>query len=142
VPTVVAEELIKLRRESPGLAMNQPAGLIPAFEVIVGVGFNVGDHHQVEVAVAVQVSEARGGRPARRRDAGLCRDIRKCTVSPITIQDSLVQSGDEQVLVSVVVKIGDRTAHTVTSAADPGPLGDILEGSVTAIAKQLVGPRG
>ena len=62
---VVAEEVVGLGREPSGRAVDRLAGLVAAVEDLLGVGLDVGDDDQVEVAVAVEVAESRRGRPSR-----------------------------------------------------------------------------
>jgi hypothetical protein len=133
---VVAEQVIELLGEVAGQAVHAPAVLVAAGRGRPGIGLDVGDHRQVEVAVAIQVAEAGRGRPARRADPGPLGHVLEGAVAPVAIEDGPAQPGDEQVVVAVVVDVADGAAHAVAPAGDPGPLGHVLERAVPPVAEE------
>src|SRR5580658_7113735 len=103
---------------------------------------DVARHEQIQQSVVVVVEPARGHRPtvisAQSSPIGY---ILEGPVAFVAIEDVVVQSGDEQIRETVVVKIAGRHAHGVAVARNARSLGHVGESSVAVIAKQSI-PEG
>lgn len=73
-----------------------------------------------------------------RVEAGLHRDVSEGSVTVVVIQGAVVQTGDEEVGMPVVVVIADSDTHVVTRACETGGIGDVGEHSVAIITEKTV----
>ena len=96
---------------------------------------------KIESSVVVIVKPDCARTPSGDPDAGLLRNIGKCSISIIAIQNvsSVIRHVDVWQTVAVVVANGN--AHPVTSASNPGLLRDIGEGPVSIVAVERIAER-
>src|SRR4051794_12328267 len=98
------------------------------------------DDEQVEQAVVVVVEPAGADGEhlselwMHSRHPGLRRDIRKRTIAVVVKQLVVVDAGDVEVGATVVVIVGRRNAHPISSASNTGPFGDIGEGAIAVVS--------
>ncbi len=74
----------------------------------------------------------------RARDPGFVRDVGKCSVAIVVIENVASELRDVQIGKAVVVVISANTSKTITRAGDPSLVGDIGKTSVAAVAVQGV----
>src|ERR1700733_1706782 len=94
---------------------------------IAKIPIEVAEHHQVQVAVVVQVHPGGAGRPAAAGDARTLGDISERTVAVVVIELVAAISRDVEVLEPIIVVIANRNSHAVTGALQTGFLRYVLE---------------
>ena len=143
VAVVVVEDVVFLGtldhrvKAISSLALEGLAGRVDLVECPVG-GV---DHVEVQESVVVVVEENGGLRVTDVFQAGRLGDVLQDAAALVLVKDiATAGARNEEVLVAIVVDIGERAAHA-NSVVQPDPdfLGHILEGPVTAIPKQAVG---
>src|SRR6266567_7984759 len=102
---------------SPGTALHldahESAVAVVAAELrkIVDVHVNVSGNEKVNITIAIVVSpRCPGGKPIHV-DSGLGGDILELAVAFIAIQDGATETGDIDVLPTVIVEVGDGDTH-------------------------------
>src|SRR5262249_25774088 len=98
-----------------------------------------------EVAIAVQVSERRRGRPvAIAAQSGAIGEVFEGAVSLVAIEGIGAPARDKQVGPAVAVDVAHRHAVTVPAgeARDAGSNGHILKGAVATIPKETISTEG
>ena len=118
----------------------RPVHSLLADDVVVETKVDIVDGHQIEVTVVVVIEESGAGAPAPITHGGELGDIFKTAGSVVSQQAIHLEIGHIDVLVAVVVVIGDRTPRTITGIARTRPIGDIREGS-TLVAVQSIDRR-
>src|SRR5262245_27760023 len=94
---------------------------------------------QIELAVVVVVEPDRTRRPARRRDSSFGRDVAERPVAVVLVESAPAVRRHEDVWISVVVVIPDRTAHSkLIAAGDAGLVGHVGERPVAIVLVQRV----
>ena len=113
-----------------------------------GVDVTVGDE-EVEKSVIIEIEEA--GAPTEERYGGKAKtgtegDVGKCGGAIVAVESFVVvgKRGDEQIQLAIAIVIAESDAHGGLRAAlfaecETGCVADVLEGTVSAIAIEIVG---
>ena len=99
-----------------------------------GREFQVPADEQVQVPVAVVVSEGRRRGPSRHRDPGPVRDIRETPVAVVAIEPVPAEIGDVEIGPAVVVVVPDDGAETPTFVGHSRRGRGVGEGAVAVVA--------
>ena len=97
---------------------------------ILPVPGDVAIYNQVEQTVVIQVHPGRRSGPATAPHACLVRHVGESAVAVVVIKTVAAIAGDEEILVAVVVVIGNRNAHAVADSLQTRLLSDVLERSI------------
>ena len=142
---VVVEEVVFFAAEASGAAHD-----LDAAEGAAGVadGFGAGDggifevevdvagDEEVEVAVAVVVSEGGSGGPGAEGDFGGFSNVSECAVVVVAIEAVFAVVGDVEVGPAVVVEVADDDAVAPAVVGDPGFFSDVGEGAVVVVVEE------
>ncbi len=98
----------------------------------------------VEEAVAIEVGHRDAGEHAlqRLREAEGAIDLREAPCAVVGEDQRLKARGDHEILVAVVVHVGEERVRGVVEQAQARAFGDVLERAVAAGAEQQVGQAG
>ena len=96
-------------------------------------------YHQVQEPVTIVIEKCSAGPPGNVADPGFLRHVGKRPIAVIAIENICAQIRHINVNPPVSVVITAGASHSVSAAAaDPGPLGNVLELPVPAISKEAV----
>src|SRR2546428_10746496 len=106
---------------------------------MMDVKIDVTTYEKVQISILVIISERGARMPGLTACyAGLSGDISKSPVSIIPVKDVRAKVRDQQIFKSVVIKICCQRSVSPTPALHSRTLGDIGEGAITVIAKQII----
>ncbi len=92
----------------------------------------VGDH-QVDEAVVVVVAEGRAGGIAIVAHAGFGRDVGKCAVAIVAIEDIRAQAGDVEIGPAIIVIVTHRATIGETGCGDSGLVSHIGKRAIVVV---------
>src|SRR5215475_12318993 len=90
-------------------------------------------NEQVQPSIIVVVEPDGAGRPSRRRHAGLFRDVGKCAITIVVIQNAAAVLSDVDVGETVAVVVADGNTLSVAAGDDTGFLRNIGESAVAIV---------
>ena len=98
-------------------------------------------HKQIELTVAIVVQKTAARAPAvfRSGHASLLGHVGKRAVAVIVVKNVAAKVGDEEIVKAVVVVVADATGLSPAGTSQAGLFGDIGEGAVTIVVKQITG---
>ena len=127
----------------PGVAIFREV-FVPAFGFVLKIPANVVDYEQIQKAVVIHIHPGGGYGPVGPIfrigpvKACFCRDIRKGTVPIVVIKRIVVDSGDEQVGIPVIIEVADRNPHVVSGSGEPGLACNVSKRTVTIVTKKAI----
>src|ERR1700716_1424248 len=117
--------------------MTEVGHMIPlANGLLLGVPDNVVGNEQVQPAVTVVIHPRGAGRPqasvprVAMVQPGFLRHIGEGAVVVVVIQNIPADSRDENILVTVVVIVGNGDADVISPSFDTGPAGYVGEAAI------------
>src|SRR5215813_1906691 len=115
--------------------------VLPGYRHMFERKSNVVGNKQIEMPVAIIIDEAASRTPACIFVQQACgfRDIRKSSITVISIQTVLPEASDENVIESVIVVIGNANARTPPSRLQSGLYRDIGKGAIAIVLIETIG---
>ncbi len=90
--------------------------------IFVAAGFAVRNrpieiarNEEIKPPVVVIVEKAGGDRPAARRHTRFCRNVCKCAVSIVVIENVFAEVGDVNIGIAIVVVVSNGDAHSIVA---------------------------
>ena len=108
------------------------------------VPLHVIDDQQIQQAVVIHIQPNRAHGPERSVfrigliETGLGRHVRECAISVVVIERVLIDAGDKDVFVSIVVIVGHRDAHIIAAAREACLFGHIREVPMAVVFKKTI----
>src|SRR5450755_1413083 len=149
IPVVVVEDVLA-SRQSAGATVHRDAlpvagGVLAGHRSVLQIEADVVRDEQIEMAVSIIVQECAPGTPTRRTifpKAGLLGHLGERAIAIVAVEAVLSEVGDEDIVETVVVIVGDANGVRPANGPQAGFIGHVGERAVTVVLIEPVGSFG